>query len=274
MRCLPLGVRLVVRRRGGADEQEGNRRIPSPGQISAAGDKTGRVLVDRYHPGKPENYITRARLVTSRRQAKQPADNGRCPSIRGKHLRVKQSVRVGAVVVGIVVVVAAALVGFAYRGRVEAAFRNGVLAASGKQIAVGKPFPAIDLVSPAGAPLRYAPAQGKITIVNVFATWCPPCRAESPDYARFAKSPAADGVDITAIDRAETAPQIEAYRKKYGLTFPYLIDDGNDSRDVLGARAMPVTIVVDARGIVRADVAGPVTAERLAALTEQAKQPL
>jgi cytochrome c biogenesis protein CcmG/thiol:disulfide interchange protein DsbE len=185
-----------------------------------------------------------------------------------------QTMRLGAIIVGCIVVIAVALYGFAHRGRVEAALRHGVLAASGKQIAVGKPFPAIDLSSPAGAPVRYAPAQGKITVVNVFATWCPPCRAESPAYALFAKSAAADGVDITAIDRAETAPQIEAYRLKYGLTFPYLIDDGNDTRDVLGARAMPVTIIVDARGIVRADVAGPVTADRLNVLTKQAAQPL
>jgi cytochrome c biogenesis protein CcmG/thiol:disulfide interchange protein DsbE len=185
-----------------------------------------------------------------------------------------QTMRLGVLVVGIVVVIAAVLFGFAHRGRMEAALRHGVLTASGKQITVGKAFPAIDLLSPAGAHVRYAPAKGKITVVNVFATWCPPCRAESPAYAFFAKSAAANGVDITGIDRAETAPQIEAYRQKYGLTFPYLIDGGNDTRDVLGARAMPVTIIVDARGIVRADVAGPVTAERLSALTKQAEQPL
>jgi len=182
--------------------------------------------------------------------------------------------RVGAIIVGIVVLIAAALFGFAHRGRIEAAWRHGVLGISDAQIAIGKPFPTISLLSPAMAPVRYAPAAGKVTIVNVFATWCPPCRAESPAYALFAKSAAAQGVDITAIDRAETAPQIEAYRQKYGLTFPYLIDDGNMTRDVLGARAMPVTIVVDARGIVRADVAGPITVERLTTLTKQAALPL
>lgn len=185
-----------------------------------------------------------------------------------------QSMRLGALTVGVVAVIAAVLFAFAHRGRIEAALHHGVLAASGRQITIGKPFPAIDLLSPAGAHVKYAPTQGKVTIVNVFATWCPPCRAESPAYALFSKSAAANGVDITAIDRAESPPQIEAYRQKYGLTFPYLIDGGNDTRDVLGARAMPVTIVIDARGIVRADVAGPVTAERLSALTEQAKQPL
>jgi thiol-disulfide isomerase/thioredoxin len=185
-----------------------------------------------------------------------------------------QTMRVGALVLGIFVVAAAALFGFAHRGRVEAAWRHGVLGISDTQIAIGKPFPTIDLLSPSMAHVRYVPAAGKVTVVNVFATWCPPCRAESPAYALFAKSAAARGVDITAIDRAETAPQIEAYRHTYGLTFPYLIDEGNTTRDVLGARAMPVTIVVDARGIVRADVAGPVTAERLGALTKQAEQPL
>lgn len=182
--------------------------------------------------------------------------------------------RTGAMIVVLLVVVAAAIFGYAHRGRLAAAWRLHVMGQSDVHIALGKPFPALDLVSPTGAPSRYEPAAGKVTVVNVFATWCPPCRAESPAYALFSKDAAARGVEIMAIDRAESAPKIEAYRREYGLTFPYLIDNGDTTKDVLGARAMPVTIVIDAKGIVRADVAGPVTLERLNGLAAQAALPL
>jgi thiol-disulfide isomerase/thioredoxin len=192
--------------------------------------------------------------------------------VRGKLCTMSSTVRAGFLIAGIVLVIAA-VASFTYRGRVAAVWHHVVLGQSGAPIAVGKPFPALDLASPSGARVQFVPAPGKVTIVNVFATWCPPCRTESPDYARFSKSAAAHGVDITAIDRAETARQVDAFRLEYGLTFPYLIDDGNSTKDILGARAMPVTIVVDGRGIVRADVAGPLTAERLGALATQAAQP-
>lgn len=183
-------------------------------------------------------------------------------------------VRTGVAVVALIAVVAALIFGYMHRGRLAAAFRHHVMGQPDLQIAIGKPFPALNLVSPDGTQARYVPAAGKVTVVNVFATWCPPCRAESPAYALFSKTAAARGVEIMAIDRAETAPKIEAYRKEYDLTFPYLIDNGDSTKDVLGARAMPVTIVVDAKGVVRADIAGPVTLERLNGLTAQAKLPL
>ncbi|HEY5096346.1 MAG TPA: TlpA disulfide reductase family protein [Candidatus Eremiobacteraceae bacterium] len=179
-----------------------------------------------------------------------------------------------ALIAVLLVVVAAALFGYTHRGRLAAAWRLRVVGQTSVHIAIGKPFPALDLVSPDGTPSHYVPTMGKVTVVNVFATWCPPCRAESPAYARFSKNASARGVEIMAIDRAESAPKIEAYRREFDLTFPYLIDDGDSTKDVLGARAMPVTIVVDAKGIVRADIAGPVTLERLDGLAAQAGQPL
>ena len=198
----------------------------------------------------------------------------RSAQARGKHDVMPSAWRLGALIIALIAVVVAAILGYPHRSRIASAWRYHMLGQSDVQLAIGKPFPALDLVSPLGNRMRYLPAPGKVTFVNVFATWCPPCRAESPAYALFAKSAASRGIEITGIDRAETAQKIEAYRREYGLTFPYLIDDGGTAKDVLGARAMPVTIVVDARGIVRADIAGPVTTEQLNALTEQAEQPL
>jgi thiol-disulfide isomerase/thioredoxin len=181
------------------------------------------------------------------------------------------AVRLGALIIICIAVVAAAFLGYAHRARLASLWRHRVVGQLNVPLDVGEPFPALDLKSPDGRRVHYAPPPGRVTVVNVFATWCPPCQAESPAFASFARSASARGVAIIGIDRAETAQKVDAYRRAYGLSFPYLIDDGDKTKDVLGARAMPVTIVVDARGIIRADVAGPVTQERLDALTAQAK---
>jgi thiol-disulfide isomerase/thioredoxin len=182
------------------------------------------------------------------------------------------AMRTGALIIGCAAVVAAALYGYGHRSRLASIWRHRVVGQAIVPLAVGAPFPALDLVSPDGRRVRYTPAPGKVSVVNVVATWCPPCQAESPAYASFARSAAARGVAILGIDRAESAQKVDAYRRAYGLTFPYLIDNGGTTKDVLGARAMPVTFVVDARGIISADVAGPVTAERLDALTAEAQR--
>jgi len=186
---------------------------------------------------------------------------------------MSSAVRLGALIIGCVALVAAALYGYAHRSRLAALWRHRVVSQLNVPLAAGEPFPALDLLSPDGRRVRYTPPLGKVSVINVFATWCPPCQAESPAYASFAKTASSRGIAIMGIDRAESAQKVDAYRRAYGLSFPYLIDDGDKTKDVLGARAMPVTIVVDARGIIRADVAGPVTAGRLAELTGQAKQP-
>jgi thiol-disulfide isomerase/thioredoxin len=186
---------------------------------------------------------------------------------------MSSTVRLSAIMIGCVAVVATALYGYAHRARLATVFRHRVVGQLNVPLAVGAQFPALDLLSPDGRRVRYAPPAGKVSVINVFATWCPPCQAESPAYASFARSASSHGIAIVGIDRAESAQKVDAYRRAYGLPFPYLIDDGDRTKEVLGARAMPVTIVVDTRGIIRADVAGPVTVERLNALTGQAEQP-
>jgi thiol-disulfide isomerase/thioredoxin len=173
------------------------------------------------------------------------------------------------IVIAILGVVAAALAfGYSHRAGVVRAVGLITGVRPSTIIAIGQPFPPIDLIEPDRTPVYFVPPRGHVTFVNVFATWCPPCRTETPDLVRFAADAAKHGIAVIGIDRAESARQVDAFRSQYGITYPYLIDSGRDTKTVLGARAMPTTIVVDAHGIVRADVTGPLTysaLERLAA---------
>src|SRR5438132_5615161 len=76
-------------------------------------------------------------------------------------------------------------------------------------VQVGKALPRLTFVALDGSQQPLVPPPGRITFVNVFATWCPPCKAEMPDLVAFASREARYGVDVIGIDQEETAAQVE-----------------------------------------------------------------
>ena len=135
---------------------------------------------------------------------------------------------------------------------------------------VGKPLPELTFSTLDGSSEKLQPAPGKVTFVNVFATWCPPCKAETPALVAFAGAWKGKGVDVVGVDQEETAPLVEAFRTRYGITYPTLIDSDRRTKDLLGARVIPHTIVVDASGVVRAIVSGPMTRAQMDDLAAKA----
>jgi thiol-disulfide isomerase/thioredoxin len=137
-------------------------------------------------------------------------------------------------------------------------------------LATGQPFPAMRFSALDGSSTTLVPAPGRVTFVNVFATWCPPCKAETPDLVAFASRASSKGVDVIGIDQEETAAQVQAFRDRYHIGYPIVIDTGRETKDILGARIIPRTIVVDGKGIVRAVVSGPMTADQMSRLAAEA----
>src|SRR5690242_16760706 len=137
-------------------------------------------------------------------------------------------------------------------------------------VQVGQPLPQMTFTGLDGAKIALAPAAGRVTFVNVFATWCPPCKAETPDLTAFADAYGSKGVDVVGIDQEETAAQVRAFADSYHIKYPMIIDTGRATKDILGARIIPRTIVVDGKGLVRAVVSGPMTAGQMRTLAAEA----
>jgi thiol-disulfide isomerase/thioredoxin len=137
-------------------------------------------------------------------------------------------------------------------------------------VQVGQALPALPLEGLDGSAVDLSTERGRITFVNVFATWCPPCRAETPDLAAFAQEASAKGIDVLGIDQQETPAAVDAFRRAFHTGYPMLIDPGWETKDALGARLIPRTIVVDGKGIVRAIVSGPMTRAQMDQLAAQA----
>lgn len=118
-----------------------------------------------------------------------------------------------------------------------------------------------------GGPYMFAPPR-RLTVINIFATWCPPCREETPGFAAAAPRLQARGIDVVAIDQEESPAAVSRFAKRFALPYPVYIDTSGVTHDLLGARIIPTTILVNRDGVIVWEHAGPLTqAELLAAVS-------
>jgi thiol-disulfide isomerase/thioredoxin len=109
-------------------------------------------------------------------------------------------------------------------------------------------------------------ATGRPQLINVFATWCPPCRAETPLLTAAARDLQKRGVEIVAIDQQESASQVARFAQEFHLPYPVYIDDSGVTHQLLGARIIPMTIYVDSSGLITWEHAGPLDVDDLRAV--------
>lgn len=120
-----------------------------------------------------------------------------------------------------------------------------------------------------GAPYTLRPS-GRAMIINVFATWCGPCRMEAPEFGAAAARLRAQGVDVVGIDQQEDGTRVNLFARDFHLHYPLYVDTAGITHSVLGARIIPTTLFVDANGIIRWQHAGPITAQTLYDVTSAA----
>lgn len=119
--------------------------------------------------------------------------------------------------------------------------------------------PAYHYVALDGTELSHDALRGKVVLVNFWATWCAPCRAEMPLLERMHKRHEADGFVVVglAVDRVSTAA-VAAFVRERGVTYP-IAHVGAEAEQVFGGvRGYPTSFLLDRSGKIRHTVLGPV----------------
>ena len=130
-----------------------------------------------------------------------------------------------------------------------------------RAVAAGKPYPAPALELPrleGGGRAALSDFKGQVVVLNIWASWCEPCKAESPLLERWHKRMARSGGTVLGIDTLDVTSDALDFIDEYGLTYPMLRDREGDAIRTLGVVAYPETFVIDRRGRIGASERGPV----------------
>ena len=123
--------------------------------------------------------------------------------------------------------------------------------------------PDFTLNTVAGGRATLSAYRGKVVIVNLWASWCGPCRAEMPAIQQVYVANRERGLEVLAVNSTfqDSVSDAQAFAQNLGLTFPILLDlDGAVSRRYL-LRALPSTFFIDRKGVIRSVVfGGPMSA--------------
>ena len=118
-----------------------------------------------------------------------------------------------------------------------------------------------------GGRIALADYRGRVVVLNVWGSWCAPCRKETPALVAAAKELAPNNVAFLGLNTKDNAAAASAFQTAFGVTYPSYYDpDGNlllQLRDSVPPRAIPSTLVLDPQGRVAAAVIGGVTQKSL-----------
>jgi cytochrome c biogenesis protein CcmG, thiol:disulfide interchange protein DsbE len=121
------------------------------------------------------------------------------------------------------------------------------------------PAPAFELPKLGGGGSgSLADYRGKVVVLNFWASWCKPCRDESPLLERWHRRIRDRGATVLGVDILDVTGRAQDFVDEYGLTYPMLKDKDGEGLDKFGVVAYPETFVIDRQGRIAAVARGPV----------------
>ena len=116
---------------------------------------------------------------------------------------------------------------------------------------VGKPAPAFSGTDLDGKPIRLADFRGHPVLLNFWASWCGPCRAEQPGLNAIAAAYQSKGLRVVGVTVRDTVNSARIYRDEFHVTYPSIFDQAARLGYSYQVDAPPSTVLIDAQGIVR-----------------------
>ena len=109
-----------------------------------------------------------------------------------------------------------------------------------------------------GASAALADYRGTVVVLNYWASWCTPCRRESPLLERWQRRLAKRGGTVLGVDSLDVTADARAFVREFGLTYPMLRDRDGETQRRFGVSGFPETLIVDRDGRIAALQRGPV----------------
>jgi len=114
-------------------------------------------------------------------------------------------------------------------------------------------FPGLD-----GKMVSLTDYKGKVVFLNIWATWCPPCREEMPSMEKLYKELKGEDFEILAVSiDASGAKAVAPFMNEYRLSFPALLDPEGTIQQLYRTRGIPESFIIDKKGVLAKKIIGP-----------------
>lgn len=111
-----------------------------------------------------------------------------------------------------------------------------------------------------GAPFTLSRHEGKVVVLNIWATWCPPCRKEIPDFVEMQEEMRDDDVLFVGVSLDEEGWEVvRPFAKEYSVNYPLVVDNGTVYQKYGPFRGIPTTFIINKEGKVEYVAPGMVT---------------
>lgn len=116
---------------------------------------------------------------------------------------------------------------------------------------VGNLAPDFELETLDGETVKLSDFRGERVMVNFWATWCPPCRAEIPDMQKFHEKTDIQILAINLTDTESDQEKVPTFVKNYGMTFNVLMDEDSEVANRYQIQPIPTSYMIDSKGVIQ-----------------------
>ncbi len=114
-----------------------------------------------------------------------------------------------------------------------------------------------------GDVIQLSDLRGKTVVINVFASWCGPCRIEAPHLAQVYTDLGGEDVEFIGLNLEEHPKDVAAFKAEYGWEFPLVLNQNGDLTKIYQPLGLPTSWFIDPEGVIQYVHTGPITAEML-----------